>query len=195
MQRKEALYAVIGGVVGAVLTMAAGSFSPLGAQDGAVDLNVGEITCTGLKVVDEASETRVWLRGMEDEAMVGVYDKDARVIVRAREHVRGVLVFGKNGKPKASMIDRDGQDGGLVGVSGKDGEAQAIMGVVEDGGMVTVRSKDSEVRAIMSAEEHGGMVSIHSKNGEGRAAMSVSEYGNGMVITLDKNGYPLAALE
>ena len=33
MRRKEALYAVIGGVVGAVLVMATGSFAPLGAQN------------------------------------------------------------------------------------------------------------------------------------------------------------------
>ena len=33
MRRKEALFAVIGGIVGAVLVMATGSFSPLGAQD------------------------------------------------------------------------------------------------------------------------------------------------------------------
>ena len=32
MKRKEALIAVIGGVVGAVLVMAVGSFAPLGAQ-------------------------------------------------------------------------------------------------------------------------------------------------------------------
>ena len=33
MRRKEVLFAVIGGIVGAVLVMAAGSFSPLGAQN------------------------------------------------------------------------------------------------------------------------------------------------------------------
>lgn len=52
MKGKEALYAVIGGVVGAVLTMAAGSFSTLGAKDEAADLNLGNITCKSLKVVD-----------------------------------------------------------------------------------------------------------------------------------------------
>ena len=33
MRRKEVMYAVIGGVVGTVLTMAAGALAPLGAQD------------------------------------------------------------------------------------------------------------------------------------------------------------------
>ena len=41
MRRKEVLYAVIGGVVGTVLTMAVGALAPLGAQDEPKDLNVG----------------------------------------------------------------------------------------------------------------------------------------------------------
>ena len=40
MKRKEALIAVIGGVVGAVLVMAVGSFAPLGAQNEAADAEV-----------------------------------------------------------------------------------------------------------------------------------------------------------
>ena len=44
MTRKEALIAVIGGVVGAVLVMAAGSISPLGAQNGVRDAEFGKIT-------------------------------------------------------------------------------------------------------------------------------------------------------
>ena len=41
MRRKEALYAVVGGVVGAVLVMVAGSFSPLGAQNELKDAEFG----------------------------------------------------------------------------------------------------------------------------------------------------------
>ena len=46
---------MIGGVVGAVLTMLAGSVVPIGAQPKASDLNVGEITCTGITVLDGGS--------------------------------------------------------------------------------------------------------------------------------------------
>ena len=46
MRRKEVLFAVIGGIVGAVLVMATGSFSPLGAHNEAVDLDLGTITCS-----------------------------------------------------------------------------------------------------------------------------------------------------
>lgn len=45
-----ALFAVIGGVVGAVLVMASGSFSPLGAQSESKG-NFDEITCRKIRVV------------------------------------------------------------------------------------------------------------------------------------------------
>ena len=43
MKKREVFFAVMGSVVGAVLVMAVGSFSPLGAHDENVDLYVGEI--------------------------------------------------------------------------------------------------------------------------------------------------------
>ena len=45
MNRKGSLYAVIGGCVGAVLTLAVCSVMPIGAQNG--DATFGEIICTG----------------------------------------------------------------------------------------------------------------------------------------------------
>ena len=48
MRSKEVLYAVIGGIVGTVLTMAVGTLAPLGAKDEPVDLNAGRITCMEL---------------------------------------------------------------------------------------------------------------------------------------------------
>ena len=50
MSSKERLYAVIGGCVGAVLTLVVCSFSPIGAQSQSGEF--GEIICTGLTVVD-----------------------------------------------------------------------------------------------------------------------------------------------
>ena len=105
MRRKEVLFAVIGGIVGAVLVMATGSFSPLGAQNEAVDLHVGEITCTGLKVVDEEGVLRV---GLMDEGIASVLDKDgkdgkAKVAMTVDENRGHVVVYGKNAESKASM--------------------------------------------------------------------------------------------
>ena len=91
------LIAVIGGVAGGVLTMAAGSFSPLGAQEEAVDLNVGKITCKGLKVVDAGGSPL------------------ARIDIDGHGGI--VSVLGKDGKSAAVM--RTYQHGGIVNVVGK----------------------------------------------------------------------------
>ncbi len=53
MNRKESLYAVIGGCVGAILTMAVCSVLPLGAlsqSNRSGETSFGEINCTGLRV-------------------------------------------------------------------------------------------------------------------------------------------------
>ena len=55
MRRKEVLFAVIGGVVGAVLVMVAGQLSP----------RVGRIACTDLEVVDSKGNPRVRLSAGE----------------------------------------------------------------------------------------------------------------------------------
>ena len=54
MKTKERLYAVIGGMVGAVLTMVVCSLSPLGAQSQS-EGHFDEITCRKLRVVNEDS--------------------------------------------------------------------------------------------------------------------------------------------
>lgn len=59
MNTKCGLYAVIGGVVGAILTMAVCSVMPIGAQNG--DATFGEITCSRLNVVDDGGKLRVGL--------------------------------------------------------------------------------------------------------------------------------------
>ena len=49
--KQDAIYAaIIGGVVGAVLVMAAGSFAPLGAQNDVKDAEFGTITCDEVRV-------------------------------------------------------------------------------------------------------------------------------------------------
>ena len=53
MKYRERLgYIALGGFL-MLVGMLAGAFSPLGSHDEKADLNVGEITCTGLSVVDE----------------------------------------------------------------------------------------------------------------------------------------------
>ena len=96
MTRKEALFAVIGGVVGAVLVMAAGSFAPLGAQNEVADAEFGTITCR--------------------ELVVG--DSTAAVLIFGDERGEHVSVAGKDGSPEAIMTG--GEHGGRFAVFGKD---------------------------------------------------------------------------
>lgn len=57
MNRKEHLYAIIGGCVGTILTLVVCSFLPVGAQSGGS--NFGKITCTGLEVISLEGRTVV----------------------------------------------------------------------------------------------------------------------------------------
>ena len=51
MKRDVIYAAVIGGIVGAILVMAAGSFAPLGAQSQSSQGDFDVITCTKLRVM------------------------------------------------------------------------------------------------------------------------------------------------
>ena len=80
MKAKERLYAVIGGCVGAVLTMVVCSFLPLGAQSQGGSF--GEITCTGLKVVNARNNEIISLSSNPKfgHALVRLCDSDGSVL-------------------------------------------------------------------------------------------------------------------
>ena len=190
MTRKEALCAVIGGVVGAVLVMAVGSFAPLGAQSEVADAEFGTITCSKLVVRDNRFSP-IAVKTEIDTFGVNVSGKDGR---RTTLGFAGVFVSGKEGKGRALVIV--GEDGGSVRVFGKDGEGSAQMVINDNGGSVAVRGKDGEGSAKMAINDNGGSVAVHGKgNTDSRAVMGVNEYGNGAVSTWDKNGYRLTTLK
>lgn len=124
MRRKEVLYAVVGGVVGAVLVIVAGSFSPLGAQSeskGSFD----EITCRKIRVVSS--------------------DGKLAVLISSRYGGR-VSVVGKDEEIKADMSI--GEHGGSVSVFGNDGISGADMFVMERGGLVGVTGKNRSTNIL-----------------------------------------------
>ena len=145
MRRKEALFAVIGGIVGAVLVMVVGSFSPLGAQTEAKDAEFNTITCRELQVVDSTGSMDCLLAS---QSGVGI-----------------IMVFGKDWRHSAALVG--GSNGGTVRLSGgKEGHLAVTMESDEDGGNVTVYNKGGESRVIMGVNEHGnGAVSTWDKNG------------------------------
>ena len=176
MKRKEVLCAVIGGVVGAVLVMAAGSIAPLGAQNEAADAEFGTITCRELLVGDD-------VRTQITPAYVSIRhgEKGGRSVLITRDHV-GLY---KDGAPQMIMDSKE--HGGRVTVYGKDGESVARMSISENGGGVAVRGKDGGGGAAMAITEYGGFVRVSGKDGGGTAAMSIHEYG-GSVDVSGKDG-------
>ena len=159
MNTKCGLYAVIGGIVGAVLTMAVCSVMPLGAQNG--DATFGDITCTGLKVVDEKGTTRatVYAGG------VTVRDKsEVSASMSANESGAGVTVRMGNTPDKSSWV--------------------RILALETDAYVSVNYGNDSAAR--VSATEHSGRVSVFGKGRDmPRAALGVDKYGKGGVFTWD----------
>ena len=194
MRRKEMLIAVIGGVIGAVLTMATGMFSPLGAQTGGRDAEFGTITCREIKVVDSKGELGAEIRGDEygRGGAVRVYSKvgktGASMVVD--EHGGRIRVVGEEGKARAEMGI---YGGGYIHVADKDTlTSGASMRIYEYGGAVSVFGGISG--ASMFVDKDGGVVRVVGEDGKSGAAMGVKEDGNGEVTTTDKNG-KLATLD
>ena len=180
MRRKEALFAVIGGVVGAVLVMVVGSFAPLRAQDEVADAEFGTITCSKLVVRYDGSPYATEISPLHVKVSV---DGDGS----AKLGSYGMSVVGKEGKGKAYVKVYNG--GGVVSVYGGGGEG-VRMEATEIGGVVSVyRGSGEGVR--MSSTKYGGAVGVYDGKGntDARAVMGVNEYGNGVVSTWDKNGY------
>ena len=189
MRRKEMLYAVIGGIVGTVLTMAAGALAPLVAQDEPVDLNAGRITCRVLDVLDAKGNLRAGLNTSEfggSVFVVGKLGKGAEMHVT--KYGGAVFVWGKEAKGGAGM-HLDGF-GGKVYVEGR-GFKEATMSIDERGGRVFVEGKEgNELKtAAMSIDGDGGAVDVWGKGAGAR--MGVNKDGKGGFSSWDKKGHGL----
>ena len=209
---------MIGGIVGAVLTMAVSHVMPIGAQNG--DATFGEITCTGIKVKNAEGENKVLLGTHEDNGVVIVKGKAGSVSLMISEQGGDVSVHGKEmfGAGASMGIDHEGQggiisvssaeiliaammsvtnEGGSVHVSGEGEHGFAYIGMHENGGVVSVTGRDGEYRrAKMNVDENGGVVSVYGRGSDySRALMGVSESGSAAVSAWDKNGYRLATLK
>ncbi len=143
MKAKEQWYAVIGGCVGAVLTLVVCSFFPLGAQSQS-DVNFGKITCTELEVLRPDG------RG---GALIGV-----------NEHGGIVYLVGQDGELKVH-ISTD-EHGGIVSVGKKSKQLAVGLGIDKHGGGAVMAGKDGKVKVVMGVDEFGnGEVVTWDKNG------------------------------
>ena len=172
MRRKEVLFAVIGGVVGAVLTLAAGSFSPIGAQNEVGNAEFDTITCRALKVEspkgaafgyaeiapNEHGYVDITCNSLTCESDLVVDNMMGRTelfggYVNIFHHYDGVaegllpgafiLLQNKGQESSVSVGVRDG----LV-VKNKDGKDAVIIRNTKNGGIVAVAGKDGKFKAL-----------------------------------------------
>ena len=121
MRRKEVLFAVIGGIVGAVLTIFAlqGSFSPLGAQNEGKDVEFGTITCRRIEVVDSVGNVGVEVSIDDDNGggNISVVSKNGRdhIHMSAEDNGVRILGFGEQGMLNIGVSQ---YGGGFVIVTG-----------------------------------------------------------------------------
>ncbi|MDE0298091.1 MAG: hypothetical protein OXN17_05630 [Candidatus Poribacteria bacterium] len=181
MRKKEVLFAVIGGVVGAVLTMAAGSIAPLGAQNEVKDVEFGKIACRGITVKNQAMPGQGVTVG---PLGVGVWGDEGSVDLRVKSGA-GIRVSDGRGRVEIGVDEQ----GGLVKVRGKNGEGGARMGIDEHGGAVWVHGKDRTSMATMRIMEQGGFINCYSNTeSSGTAGIGINEHGHGLVVVLDADG-------
>ncbi|MDE0299499.1 MAG: hypothetical protein OXN17_12775 [Candidatus Poribacteria bacterium] len=189
MRAKEVLYAVIGGVVGTVLTMSVGARAPLGAKDEPVDLNARMITCRGLEVVDEKGKLQAGLNFSEYGGSVFVVGKLGKGAEMHLTKLGGaVFVWGKEAKGGAGMhLD---SFGGRMYVEGR-GFKEAAMTIDQNGGKVSVEGKEGNQlkTAAMSIDGHGGAVDVRGKGAGAR--IGVNKSGNGGFSAWDEDGNAL----
>ena len=184
MKVKERLYAVIGGIVGSLVTLAVCSFAPLGAQS-EEDVNFDVVTCRELRVVDSKGKHHVSIVIEEHGGSVGVYGETGVALMTIDERGGRINVSGNRGGAWMSI----GGHGGFVSVHDTDGKegGGVLMGVEKHGGMVWAYS-GGDPKATMDIDENGGRVNVAGKNSQtSQASMAVTASGDGGVFTWDKD--------
>ena len=166
MSKKEVLIAVIGGVIGAVLTMAGGVVLPLEAQNEVRDAEFGAITCKSISVKDKPGA--------------------GGVLVRVGEDGGEIIVPGKNGGllgiTGSTLLIQSGE----IRVMGKQ-STQAVMKGYENSVTMGIVSRNDKHHVLIGSTEDGGAIIVQSDDGSGQASMGISR-GGGIVTTRDKNG-------
>ncbi len=145
MRYREKLgYMVLGGILMLVGMLAAGLFSPLGAQTES-DVTFGKVTCGELKVMDRYGRTAVVIKPYSHGGMVQVNGTDENSFV--------LMAIGTRG--------------GMVRVLGKDDNSEALMWIDERGGEMVVCGKDAFTKATMGVDgEQAGFVLVRGQDGE-----------------------------
>lgn len=209
MKRKEALYAVIGGCVGTVLTMVVCSFLPLGAQSQGD--RFGEITCTGLKVVNPDGRTMVKLGYERAGGLIGIRENTLqnlrKVLMEVGEYGGEIMCMPHYDDDIDAILNAESVRMGFIDENTRGGVVQinkrfrplVVMGVNDQGGRLAIFGKQGGA-ATMHVVKHessaklGGYVGVFA-DGEGYSAMGVNQYGGSVEVGKDGVAAQIATAE
>ena len=117
MKGKEALYAVIGGIVGTIVTLMLGLVVPLGAQSGN-DGHFDTVTCKRLKVISRSNgKPMVMLATDYNGGYVGVWEKlstESEAMIKIEEYSGIVASSNYNSTRPLAAIGVDQRGNGAV---------------------------------------------------------------------------------
>ncbi len=143
MNRKAGLYAVIGGIVGAVLTMAVCSFLPLGVQSQSAGM-FDAITCTSLTVTDDKGFPGIRLNTTENGGAVQIAG-GAGLVVLSTNTQGGQVWVGVSAGASPVLKELDTEQARFDWVTGKENRAilrRAAMAVKDGNGVVNTWDKN-----------------------------------------------------
>ena len=201
MNGKERLYAIIGGCVGAILTLVVCSFLPVGAQS-QVD-SFGDITCTGLKVVNANGEELIKLVDSDGGGSISIYDRgwldsdvsqSKQIQLSCKKGASEIAIF--SGTQRRISLGTD-KYGGTIEVfpnkpldQWQSFKRTAVkIGADKKGGTIDILSYRGLGKVSMKIDKYGGRVGVFDTDKHAlRAAMGVNEYRNGFVSVWDKTG-------
>ena len=166
--------AIVGGIVGAIVVIFLTNFSPTEALDSST--NVGDITCTSLRVVDPKSgeDLIVLENGTQARPFVWIY-RNGGVAIHDSKGNQDVLL-GAADKFGGLIL----QDNAVVLVHIKDSQEDCSR--MHPYGFSVWRGQRKQV-AGLSVHEEGGYVSVKSKITQSRAVLSAEKSSAGLTIT------------
>ena len=193
MQPKQKFfYMVTGAVLGVTILLIGMAVSPITAQRG----TIGEITCTGLTVVDRGGNKRVRLEIDKNDGVIGTWNRHGKIValMGGREHGGVIGIRNKDGEYIARMFSNDGI--GTIQVADLRvtdnvpyGTERVRLWTAANGGHIAVYGKDADLAAAyMTARlEGGGIIWVTDQDGDAVATLTSYERG-GLVRVRGKNG-------
>ena len=185
MKRKEVLIAVISGCIGAMLTMAVGLFSPMGARAHSQpsDAVFGKIQCKEIEVVDSRGRTSCWI-GTDisgGRILVNYTEQEKRsVSISATQFGGNVTARNRGGTVRLTTNEH----GGEFYLSNSSGQRAASISIDEHGSSfrLTDNAFPFNGQILLSTKEGTPFVAVSGPKGE-HAEMTIDEHGGRVEVS------------